>query len=117
MTFYSSLNDHLWVVLCEPNVDGKGICVSFTTKRDHSDCTTQCEPGDHPFIRHASVIAYAFALLIPVAKFEDCLASGAFAPREPCSAKLMKNILDGLLISDFTPNLVKAAYRRMLPKP
>jgi hypothetical protein len=115
-TFYSSLNDHLWIVLTEPNSDDKVICVSFTTKREHSDCTTECDAKDHEFLKHATVIAYRFAILIPVKKFEECLATGAFDPREQCGSKLLKRILEGLLDSDFTPNLVKDAYRRMRPK-
>jgi mRNA-degrading endonuclease toxin of MazEF toxin-antitoxin module len=51
---------HLWIILTPPS-EGEVVTVSVTTRRRKSETLVQLHPGDHPFIAHESVIAYAYA--------------------------------------------------------
>ncbi|HET8649067.1 MAG TPA: hypothetical protein VFL95_03430 [Gemmatimonadales bacterium] len=64
---------HLWVILNNPSsafADGKVIAVSFVTARSYTDATVILQPGDHPFIRHATSVDYGGAKLWRVEMIE-----------------------------------------------
>ena len=53
---------HLWIVLTDPEpVTYRAVCVSITSRKSHSEATVILRPGDHPFIRHESVVYYTEA--------------------------------------------------------
>jgi hypothetical protein len=47
------------------------VCVSVTTKRPYSDTTGGLSAGDHPFIKHESVIHYADARILDLQRFSQ----------------------------------------------
>jgi mRNA-degrading endonuclease toxin of MazEF toxin-antitoxin module len=59
---------HLWIVLTPP-IEGEVVTVSVTTQRKRSETLVVLKPGDHPFITHPSVIAYAYATIRTVADY------------------------------------------------
>ncbi len=59
--------DHLWVVSSLPTDDGSVVILSFTTWRFGCDENCVIEVGEHPFVKHKTVIAYEKALLLPPA--------------------------------------------------
>ncbi|MGH9568549.1 MAG: hypothetical protein ACRD4F_02845 [Candidatus Angelobacter sp.] len=59
-------------------------------------------PGDHPFILHESVIAYAYARIRVVDDVEKALLNGTAKKREPASEELLKHARAGLVDSEFT---------------
>lgn len=48
---------HLFVVIA-PTQNGKYLCANVTSKHSNSDTSCVLQQGDHPFIRHDSVINY-----------------------------------------------------------
>lgn len=105
---------HLRIVVTAPNADGEVAVVSVTTRRNRSETLVVLQAGDHPFIQHESVIAFAYAEISSVARIEQTIASGAARSREPVAAALLKRIQAGLLDSDFTPNGVRQFARDVL---
>jgi hypothetical protein len=53
---------HLWVTLTEPEGNPpQVVLVNLTSFRLDADATVILTPGDHPFIRHKTVINYSDA--------------------------------------------------------
>lgn len=105
---------HLRIVVTEPNAEGEVAVVSVTTRRNRSEGLVVLQVGDHPFIRHESVIAFAYAEITSVAGIERAIAAGTARTREPASVALLKRVQAGLLDSDFTPNGVRQFGREIL---
>jgi hypothetical protein len=105
---------HLRIIATPPEPDGCVIVVSVTTRRRTSETLVKLQPGDHPFIRQESTVAYRYAEITWLQNINAAIASGAAKAREPISAELLRRIQDGLLESDFTPNGVRHFAKEVL---
>jgi hypothetical protein len=104
---------HLCIVITPPAY-GEVVIVSITTERARSERLVRLQKGDHPFLDHPSVIAYAYSRVTTVEEIEIAVKSGTAIPRPDASAKLVQRAQDGLLESDRTPNWVKLRYREIM---
>jgi len=81
------------IVITQPDADANAVCVSVTTQRSYSDVTVFLKVGDHPFIKHESVIHYADARILDLRKVQAALdaKTRTFICRrhEPCSESLL----------------------------
>src|ERR1019366_5002265 len=66
--------EHLWIVLTEPDEENQSLCVNITTAQDGSDLTVELNKGDHPFIKHPSVVNYFDARLMVLQDVETMIA-------------------------------------------
>lgn len=106
---------HLWVlILCSDPVTMETVIVNLTTQRSHSDTTLVLQPGDHPFVKHPSVVHYGDARIVDGRPIEAALMAGTFPAHSDCSPDLLHRIQEGLLTSPFTPGKVKMYVRRRL---
>ena len=55
---------HLWAVITNPDQDDNVVIVNLTTRQPHSDDTVVLSRGEHPFVRHETVISYQDARLV-----------------------------------------------------
>ncbi len=104
----SEMCQHLFIVLTNP--EGKPpvvIMVNITTRRPTSDCTVVLTPGEHPFVRHESVIAFEHGDFFPVSKLENGLATGQLRKYSNINDNLFGMIKRGLLTSPRTPQKIK----------
>lgn len=91
---------HLWVVACGPVHDPpQVVLVSLSSAREGSDRTTVLQRGDHPFVRHETVVFYQDARVVMVHQLEKLLAAEVARTREGCSPELLQRIQDGCLKS------------------
>jgi len=112
-TFIPALPDaHLWIVLTEPNEEGKVVIVNLTSGVFDQSCIL--EPGDHPFVRHTSTIRYQKAMLCSHEKLEESVRAGSVRRREPVAMEIVKRIWRGALVSDYTPGKVAKEIKKML---
>jgi hypothetical protein len=114
----SAETEHLWIVLTEVDASTrKAVCVNVTTRRHHSDLTLILNSGDHPFIKHESVINYQDAREMPIDAVEQALAARTAqfvcVQREPASEDLLKRVRQGLIDSKQTPKGIKAYCRKL----
>lgn len=117
----SNFIEHLWVVITEPEPPlAKAICVNIATKQSYSELTVVLSKGDHPFIKHDSVVRYGYAMAFKLKEIEQLLTmqTGRFVCelREPCSAEVLKRIQDGFLASKFTEYGIKEYYLKRCKK-
>ena len=103
---------HLWVIVTEPSESGEVVCATFTTRRQRSDTTTICQPGEHPFFRHETVVAHNQSLQYKTVVIAECLGDGTFISRETCSPALLRKVRDGIMTSQFTPKYIRVAVAR-----
>jgi hypothetical protein len=104
---------HLWIVLTPPS-EGEVVTVSVTTLRKRSEKLVVLQAGEHPFIGHPSVVAYAYARIRTVQTIETAIVNGTAKKREPVSRALLKKVRAGLVDSDFTPNGVRHFYNDVM---
>ena len=101
---------HLWIILT-PVTEGEVVIVSVTTERRRSETLVKLNSGDHPFIKHPSVIAFAYSKVVTVESIETAIRNGVAKSRESASQTLLKKAQSGLLESDRTPHDVKHLYK------
>ena len=106
---------HLWIVTTEPGESPAGDCiiVNVTTLRRDADQTVTLMQGDHPFVRHPSVVNYADARIVKASSIEQQQQAGRILPKEPCSNELVREVRAGLVASPFTPNKVLSFFDSM----
>ena len=102
--------EHLHVVLTNPTPEGEVVTVAICTRQRWSETLVCLEAGDHPFIRHASIVAYRFARMRKCAAIELALARGQARSREKVSSQLLKRMQQALVDSDFVSNEVRAFF-------
>lgn len=94
------------------------MCVSITTQRPGSDATCVLGPGDHPFVKHPSVVYYQDARELDLLAIERALTAGmqnvVCTRHASCSPSLLLRIRQGLLASSFTPKNIKARCQGLL---
>lgn len=98
---------HLWMVVAD---DGRSIViVNVTTLRSGVDTTTLLERGEHPFIKHDSVVNFRDAKkfdkhLIPKL---HALGTNKFRFQEECFPDVVQKLKTGILKSPFTSREIK----------
>jgi len=104
--------EHLWIVLTGPHgTPPQAVMVNITTQRLHSDTTVVLDRGDHPFVRHPSVVNYADARMVAADALRNAVDSGSFRSHARCSEELLEKIRAGLLRSPYTPTRIKEHFR------
>jgi hypothetical protein len=104
---------HLWIVTSPP-VAGEVVVTCVTTRRKHSEPLVILKPGDHPFIKNESVIAYAFTKIRTVADIEAAIQQKSAKKRECVSEAVLKRVQDGVFDSDFTPNGERRYFKSVM---
>ena len=107
--------EHLWVVVTEPGEDGRAVCVNISTRQEYSDSTVVLKPGEHPYIKHDSIVYYTDAQVLDLNSVEAALnaktRSFVCQDHESCSEALLKRIQKGLIDSPHTPKGIKKDCR------
>lgn len=106
-------NFHLWIIVTPPN-QGEVVTVCMVTAQRRTERLVILNPGDHPFVKHESGIAYLFAKIRTIADIESLLENGFAILKEPMPPDVLKRIQAGVIDSDFTPNGVRAYFRDVM---
>lgn len=102
---------HLWILVTDPvGEPPQTIIVAVSTKRFYKDSTVVLSPGDHPWVRHESVISYDHALIPEVHYLNEAVSRRIAELRQPCTPDVLRRVQDGLLSSPRTPQRVKKFY-------
>lgn len=111
-TFLGVIDDqHLCVVIAGTT---ELAIVNFTSHRLPCDESCIVQPGDHPFVKHPTIVAYQRAFIQLNDELEAKRSAGSLRMREPLSASLLLRIQQGALISKATPNKIKNAVRTLI---
>jgi hypothetical protein len=109
--------EHLWVVLTKPDAKGRPVCANITTAHSYSERTVVLQAGEHPFIKHESVVMFADARILDLNVVQKALdykqTTYVASTHKKCSVGLLKKIQDGLLRSKQASNDVKDFFREM----
>ena len=106
---------HLHLVLTEPNAAGEVILVSITTRRAKSETLVCLDAGDHEFIRHPSVIAYAYSKIVKVQELAALEKQGNLVRKQSASPALLARARAGMRDTDRAAREVQALFRQLCP--
>lgn len=88
------------------------VCVvgfSSVPASSNYDATCVFQPGEHPFIGHASFAYYRYAQALFASDVEKNIASGIWTPKPPdFDANQVKRLKDGLFASLHTSRYLKS---------
>jgi hypothetical protein len=102
---------HLNIVITEPTSTGEVITVAVTTRHKKSDAMVPLEVGDHPYIKHPSVLTFAYAKIRTITAIEKVIENGDAKKCEPMDEKFLRRARSALTESEFTPYEVVEFYR------
>ena len=91
--------------------------MNITTRQVTSETTVTLNVGDHPFIKHESVVNYANAAHMNLRDVEAVMRgqhgflSIVCEQRDSCSAELLRRIQEGLLASSLVKRRIKEYCR------
>ena len=106
--------EHLYIVISDPDPEGKAVCVNVTTAYAFSEKTCVLQKGDHPFIEHESVIRYQYAKILDLSLVEKALSAKqskfVCEQRQPCSNELLCRVQEGLERSKMVTRSVKEYF-------
>jgi len=85
---------HLFIVIASFQ-HGNYLCVNITTLRHNSDTSCILQSGDHPFIKHDSVINYKGAQELNPLEIPNLTKNGKFYKRTAISSTILKKIQYG----------------------
>jgi len=87
---------HVWTIISDPAQDVvRVLMVNFTSHMPHLDQACCIQPGEHAFIKHASLVNYARARVVTDAALEALRASGRLELLNPPSPELLSRIREG----------------------
>lgn len=109
---------HLFIIVLGPVVlpaygpTPQTAMVSVTSVHGGVPHDTACEldSGDHPFVHHASYIAYRHMRLDSVAHVEQMVSRGAWTPHDPCSPALLHRVIAGARTSRLLPREFRTLF-------
>lgn len=97
------LTPHLWIVLTQPSGDPARVLIaSCTFRKPWSDDTILLHRGDHPFIRHETVIAYTEIRIVEARVIEFQLGLGKVTRRERMRRTVLDRVVEAVLTSTNT---------------
>jgi hypothetical protein len=95
-TFIDGLHHHLWIVLSDPAMDqDRLVIVNFTTYTVDEESICIVTKGEHPFVKHKTVVRYRDARVVSSAILEELRKAKSISPHRPCSVGLLKRLRDG----------------------
>lgn len=110
--------DHLWVVLSRPTRTNTIAVANLTThqprQKAHGRSCVLIEPGEHPFVRHTSCVAYHRATMKAVLPFDSNVRIGRFPEQQPFAPNLLARVQQGALAATHIRRRVVAAIRATL---
>ncbi|MBA3975868.1 MAG: hypothetical protein C0504_16810 [Candidatus Solibacter sp.] len=95
---------HLGVLLTFPQPGAEAVLVSVTALRHNAGQTVILQAGDHPFIRHPSIVLYSDCRIVSIAELNKWVVAGLAVPLPPFTPRLLSTIRHGAVQSGFTPN-------------
>lgn len=95
---------HLMIVATDPtHPGGRVVVVRVTTFSQYKDGECVLEPGDHPFIKHKSLVCYRDAILCKVGKVLEQLERGLMLREGAVSPEVVDRIQEGARRSSSFP--------------
>lgn len=108
----SGPDKHLYVVVTHEDDNGMHILINVTSiESDIAHDPTCClAAGEHRFIKHASYVAYNFAIQRHKNFVDKQVALGNFIAHDNASGDLVTKICSGIKKSSFTKRGIKDDY-------
>jgi hypothetical protein len=111
----NSPKEHLFVIISPvEEMTGNFLIVGIESAEDkNSENLVFLFPGDFPFIRKKTSIAYRLASIMDISKLEEFVKKGYARPDEPMDLELVIRIGDGLLRSTRVDDTKKEFYSHL----
>jgi hypothetical protein len=98
-------DNHLWVVISDPSIDSEDVVVvNLTTHKNAEEEACILDVGDHPFIKHKTVVRYRNAYMRELSHFQYLIELGSIRIGQKASKTMLKKIWNGARQSRHIPS-------------
>jgi hypothetical protein len=80
------------MVISDPTQGDECVIVNFTSWRADKDQACVVEEGEHPYVRHKTLVNFREAKRLPIRALEALIASKHLQSHEPLSPQLLAKI-------------------------
>ncbi|HSQ60785.1 MAG TPA: hypothetical protein VLT84_10195 [Acidobacteriota bacterium] len=105
-------NPHLYVAAYHDPL--KGLLLVNMTSDMKYEATCILNPGEHPFVKVRTLIAYEHARLYTAYDCQQIEAQGITQKHAPLAPEVLRRVQDGVLNSRFTDRRMKALVQEAL---
>lgn len=99
---YDGVPTHLWVVLSDPRIsDSTVLIANLTSWSLGADESCVLVPGDHPFIKRKTIIAYALARTASLQILDQLYSRRDIWTNDPFEVNVLLRIQKGLMDSRY----------------
>ena len=104
---------HLSIILTEPNSTGQVVVVTVTSLKDAEGQQPECvlHAGDHPFIRHDSVVGFKQAEARNYKDIIERQLNGTFIHKEPLEPAVFGRVLKAAKLARKMSPRIKSIQR------
>lgn len=112
---------HLWLVIaharnCPNHGDQNIMIVNFTSHKSGCDESCVLHPGDHPYIKKATIINYLDMKLIKNSILQDDVDNHRIEQRQRVNPVIIRKIADGAMVSPHTTPRQRRLIREQFPE-
>jgi hypothetical protein len=114
-TFVGLSGDHLCIVITPPaHPSAEVLVVNLTTRTPPCDESCIIREGEHPWIKHDTVVFYSYAFWKRNDELDAGLSSGLLEKWPPVSSELLQRIHQGALATHALKKRMKDSVRSIL---
>lgn len=100
---------HLMACITSSRSKDQCTVVPVVSRHEFSDDSCCLFVGDHPFIRHDSVVSYEFSRILSISQVEKELSEGLLKSRPSLADDVLKRMQIGFVLSDEVPPYIYTA--------
>lgn len=94
-------DQHLWIVISDPNIDAECVLfVNITSYDKYVDQTIILNSGDHPFIQHRSCVEYGRARIARNYDLDQLASQSRLKIMQPIGTTILQRLREGASLSN-----------------
>jgi len=104
---------HLHIICNDTCHIGANLLVNISSAYDGCDSTCMLDVGDHDFVRHASYVFYAKAMIVKARGLKSGFDNGSIRTQAPLRDDVFTRVVEGINASPDTPLNISRYFNQL----